>query len=240
MVDAKYVVVRPHKRKIAFIWAIDYYTHDIVWSNLVLSENYEAYYWMFKGLKKAGYKPKALICDDHQAIQEAFKSVFPRSLIQVCITHYKRNIQKQLNLREQRDSRFMEDIKKLFNSRSSKQFHSKGKVMVREYSDNAVYQRILVDINQRYERLCKYFEYAKCPSTTNLIEGYNKHLSVRIKGLDGFKSYSTAEVWLNAYVMWRRTTPLKCCKGKFKHLNGKITLGETADWSHSKIYSLRS
>ena len=47
MLDAKYVAVKGRKRKMAFIWAIDYYKHDILFSLLVPDETYIAYWNCF-------------------------------------------------------------------------------------------------------------------------------------------------------------------------------------------------
>jgi transposase-like protein len=239
-IDAKYISVRGNDRKMAFIWAIDYYTHDVVWWTLASSENYEAYYWVFKRLRFLGYQLKCLICDDHKSIQDACTFVFPNVHIQLCLTHYKRNIQKLLDLRNNSgDRRFFKSIKLLFASAGSKIFHYRGKQMVRSYGTNPIYLKILAEIDRKYERLTTYLRFSKCPSTTNLIEGYNRHLADRIKSISGFKRYDTAALWLNSYVMWRRTTELKSCKGKFKHLNGKLTLGETAGRNAPEIYFLR-
>lgn len=80
--------------------------------------------------------------------------------------------------------------------------------MVRSYGTNPIYLKILAEIDRKYERLTTYLRFSKCPSTTNLIEGYNRHLADRIKSISGFKRYDTAALWLNSYVIWRRTCNL--------------------------------
>lgn len=240
-VDAKYVSVRPHERKMAFIWAIDYYTHDIVWWTLAREENWESYYFLFKGLKGAGYQLRTLTCDDHKAIRQACYSVYGGgSNIQLCLTHYKRNIQKKLDIRhDQRDRLFMDSIKNLFTSPNGRIFHGRGKSMLRSYSDEKRYVSILSEIDLNLELLTTYQRYAKCPGTNNLIEGFNKHLAIRVRGLDGFKSYTSASLWLNSYVSWRRSTPFQNCRGRFKRLNGVTSLSQTAGWDVPEIYMFR-
>lgn len=239
-VDAKYVSVRGHERKMAFIWLIDYYTHDILLWSLVPTESFEAYYCLFRHLRSIGYQLKTLTCDDHKAIQEACEAVFPNTSIQLCLTHFQRNIQKRLDLRTNlRDRNFFRDIKQLLVSSNTKRFHVTGKQLLTKYIDNRVYLEILVDIDRQTAKLITHLKYLKCPATTNLIEGFNKHLAMRLKGLDGFKSYQGAELWLNGYVFWRRTTPFKSCKGKFKGLNGKISLSLTVKSDIPKVDLLR-
>lgn len=189
----------------------------------------------------SGYQLRTLTCDDHKAIRQACFSVYGSdSNIQLCLTHYKRNIQKRLDIRlNQRDRRFMASIKNLFASPNGKVFHGRGKTMLRSYSDDSRYLAILSEIELNLDLLTTYHEFIKCPETNNLIEGFNKHLAIRVRGLDGFKSYETASLWLNAYVSWRRTTPFSTCKGKFKHLNGSTSLSHTAGWEVPEIYMLR-
>lgn len=227
-VDAKYVSVKGHDKKMAFIWAIDYYTHDIVWQMLVPSENSYAYLTIFKRLKSAGYQLKGLTCDEHPAILTTVNQVFPRALVQVCTTHYKRNIRKQLDTRNvERDRRFFSGIKELFAAKDMKKFGVIARQMLKEY-DEKKYREILVDIHLKEAYLTSSIRYQRVPNTTNLIEGYNKHLGTRIRKLDGFKSYTSAERWLNAYVMLKRTNRLRTCKGQFKKLNGHSPISLTA------------
>jgi hypothetical protein len=62
---------------------------------------------------------------------------------------------------------------------------------------------------------------AYVPHTTNLIEGYHStHLEIRLSGVRGFELEETAEVYINALVLFRRFKKFTDCKGRFKHLNG--------------------
>jgi hypothetical protein len=54
----------------AFIWAVDYYKHDILFSGLYPSETYLAYENCFRFLRKIGFQAKAIICDEHVAIEK--------------------------------------------------------------------------------------------------------------------------------------------------------------------------
>ncbi len=225
-VDAKYISVRG--RQTAFIWAIDYYTHDIVWHMLVPTENSLAYLTLFKRLRSVGYELKGLTCDEHPAILGTVNLVFPNAVVQICIVHYLRNVRYKLNLKEQDDIFFLKDLKGLLLAESMKEFSIKGRRMMERYREKHQVG-ILVDVARKESYLTTHIRRKRCPATSNLIECYNKHLNGRLRKLDGFKSYHNAEIWLNGYVMYKRSNALKSCKGKFKRLNGHSPLSLTAE-----------
>lgn len=195
---------------------------------------------MFKRLHSADYQLKTLTCDDHSSIQPPFQQVFPHKPVQLCLTHYKRGIQKKLDIRRNsEDQTFFRDIKDVFVSKTLRVFQGRAKSMLVRYSKNPLYLEILLDIHRRFEQLTTHYHYPGGPNTTNLIEGFNKHLAVRLRSMDGFKSYESAAIWLNAYVMLRRTTPFENCKGRFKGLNGTMSLAHTAGWDVPEIYMIR-
>jgi len=66
-----------------------------------------------------------------------------------------------------------------------------------------------------------------CPATTNIIESYNSHIQSRLKSIKGFKSFHSAERWLNAWMLRRRTKTLTDCDKPFKHLNGKMSIEQS-------------
>lgn len=94
MLDAKYVAVKPHKEKMALIWAVDYYKHDILYYALVPTESYYAYHICLNFLRRIGFQAKCIICDEHDSIIKATNSVFPKARVQLCHTHLLRNMQK--------------------------------------------------------------------------------------------------------------------------------------------------
>jgi len=234
-VDAKYISVRGVK--MAFIWAIDYYTHDIVWHMLVPSESSLAYLTMFRRLRSAGYELKALTCDEHSAILGTVNRVFPKASVQICTVHYLRNVRYKLNLKEQEDIFFLKDLKRLLLAESMKEFSIKGREMIERYRTRHSVE-ILADVARKETYLTTHIRRKRCPSTSNLIECYNKHLNARLKKIDGFKTYQSAELWLNGYVWMKRTTKLQCCKHQFKRLNGYLPLSLTARDDLEKIYRI--
>jgi transposase-like protein len=239
MLDAKYVSVKGRSRKMAFIWVIDYYKHDILFSLLVPDETYTAYWNCLKFLKRINVPVRAIICDEHKAILQASQAVFPRARIQYCHTHILRNIQYQLDVRvSQEDRIFLKKIKGVFTSKKVVEYSRKATVMVRRYGGNPKYLAILADLDRKHEQLITYLIDRRCPRTTNLIEGYNSHLAQRLKAIKGFESYATAEMWLNAFTVLKRITPFTDCEGRFSRLNGESPLFQTVEDAGpvSKVY----
>jgi len=95
------------------------------------------------------------------------------------------------------------------------------------HKDDPLKLNILTNIMSKRIELTNYLLIPNSPNTTNLIEGFNGHLKDRLKSIRGFKSFDSASLWLNAYVLRRRTTKFKACNRKFKHLNGKTPLDST-------------
>ena len=60
-VDGKYVKVKGYEKKIPFIYAIDYDTHDIPVSRLSLSESTDSYLALLRSLRKINYPLKIVI-----------------------------------------------------------------------------------------------------------------------------------------------------------------------------------
>jgi len=55
----------------------------------------------------------------------------------------------------------------------------------------------------------------------------NKQLNGRLKTIQGFESFETAERWLSAWILRKRLTPFTDCRGKFKKLNGTPSIENT-------------
>jgi len=74
---------------------IDYGTHDIVVYGICMSENSFEIEKIFQELKEVGYPLKAIVCDESMGqIAEVAKRVFPDVVIQICLTHYSKCIER--------------------------------------------------------------------------------------------------------------------------------------------------
>ena len=237
IMDGKYVAVKGYEAKIPFLYGIDYLTHDIPYGNLFVTEDEASFYQFFQKLRELNYPLRAVIADDRKGLKRALSQVFPYARLQLCHTHYVENIRRLLNIRT--DDKYHH----FFNSLRSRVFLAQGmeqvraglmQVYLKRAKKNRLLQNIVRVINERKEDLFAYLDIPNCPNSTNLIELYNSHLQGRLKTIKGFESFVSARIWLNAYVIRRRTKPLTDCKAKFKHLNKhaslELTIKKQARW----------
>lgn len=236
VVDGKFVAVKGYDKKIPFIYGIDYLTHDIPICMLAPSENYQALLQFFTKLKNTGYELLALICDDNESIRMAARTVYPDVVVQLCHVHFLENIRKTLKIRSDETYRaFVKDLEeKIFNlpylGQANLERHIRWRAP-RHYDDPlkiATLEHIFeyADLLTGYVKAENLFHNG-CPKTTNLIESYNKQINGRLKTIQGFQSFQSAERWLSAWILQRRLTPFTDCRKKFRHLNGICSLEKT-------------
>lgn len=83
------------KKGLVVVACIDYLTHDIPAYDVCLSENSFDMRKIFLELKEMNYPLKILICDETMGqIAEVAKEVFPEVIIQICLTHYSKTIER--------------------------------------------------------------------------------------------------------------------------------------------------
>lgn len=226
VIDGKYVRVRGYKKKIPVIYGLDYQTHDIPTYKLAPSESHRACVHYLGSLKLLNYPFKAMVTDENQNFFTACDFVYPKAVQQLCQNHYKQNIRKSLDLdANPKYISFMALIEDLFRfKRSPDDFNRTAKNIFTRYKQDTLCTAVMIDIYKQQDRLLAWRKSQGVPTTTNLIECFNSHLQDRLKTLQGFESFSHADVWLNAYFLRRRTKQFKSCEGKFKRLNGYNSL----------------
>lgn len=231
VVDGKYIAVKGFEKKIPFIWGIDYGTHDIPICMLAPSENYLAMKNFFTKLKNTGYKLRGVVCDDNEAIKMAAQYVYPNTLVQGCQFHILENIRTTLNTRS--DATYRDFVREIEQKIFRYEFLGKKKTqqhlfaLLEQHKDDAVKISVLKHLYEKSEEITNYNKIKGCPKTTNLIESYNSHLEGRLKTIQGFESFQSAEKWLSTYALYRRCKPFTDCKGRFKKLNGFCSLRRT-------------
>ena len=83
------------KKGLVVVVCIDYLTHDIPVYDVCLSENSFDMRKIFLELKEIGYPLKIVICDETMGqIAQVAKEVFPEVIIQICLTHYSKTIER--------------------------------------------------------------------------------------------------------------------------------------------------
>jgi len=89
-----------------------------------------------------------------------------------------------------------------------------------------IVKKLFTNFNEHKKYLLNYLKYPNLniPSTTNLMEGYNSQLELRLNSIKGFESEQTAKNYINAWIIKRRFKKFTDCKKYFKKLNGKTPL----------------
>lgn len=83
------------KKGLVTIVCLDYLTHDIPIYSIGLSENSFDMRQIFRQLKAIAYPLKVLLCDESMGkIAEVAKEFFPKVIIQICLTHYSKTIER--------------------------------------------------------------------------------------------------------------------------------------------------
>ena len=90
--------MRGYKKKIPFIWSVDYLIHDFPVFTLANAESYEAFLKLFRLLKTMNYPLQVVVCDEAAALETALKHYYPKAKIQLCHTHYIENIRQLLHI----------------------------------------------------------------------------------------------------------------------------------------------
>ncbi len=230
-VDGKHVAVKGYERKIPFIYCLDFLKHDIPVGVLAPSENGEAFLKLFRLLKTIEYPLQVVICDDTAALKPALFYYFPKARVQLCHTHYLENIRQAIHFRTEDTYRhfFHSLVKHVFEDPQNEHQRTLGlrHVWDAHVKDDLLLQAIVLDVESRREELFCYQTTARCPKTNNIIESFNSHLQGRLKTIKGFQSFHSADRWLNAWMLRRRTKPFTDCEAPFSHLNGKTSLSQT-------------
>ncbi len=232
VVDGKYIKVKGYDKKIPFIYGIDYLTHDIPVGLLAPSENEHAFMKFFNLLKQVKYNAEFVTADDVPALKPALKRVFPNSRLQLCHTHYLESIRQLLDVRKDwRYRGFFNELRQAFREPNRYKRDAMLRGVHRKYTYNDMKaELVIVDVMSRYDTLFAYsspYPMQHCPNTTNIIESSNSHLEARLKSIKGFQSFQSAERWLNAWMLRRRTKAFTDCGPPFKHLNGKTSISQT-------------
>jgi len=239
LVDGKFVSIKGYDRKIPVIYGIDYLTHDIPNYVLSISENYQTLKKFFTSLRLANYPLQALVSDDNPNIREAYLSVYPNAIFQLCQNHYKQNLRISLNLsNDPTYIPFMKNIETLFcRKMGTGEFKIRASRIYDAYHHDNLARSVMLDIAKRSGELTAYTKMPNVPRTNNLIESFNSHLEGRLKTIKGFESFKTANIWLNQYFIQRRLKPFTDCTKQFRNLNGKRSLQITLKDSY-KIENL--
>lgn len=229
-IDGKFVKIRGYEKKIPFIYGVDYHTHDIPCGVLAPSESSASFSELFSLLDAVGYFPRLIVGDDSGALRTAAAERFPAVPFQLCQTHYLENVRQLLHVRT--DGRYLPffiALSGIFRRTVPREERLKTLLMLKgRHWNDALCAGVIVDVHRRYDELFAYEKFSVyAPHSNNLIEAFNSHLNARLTSMKGFESFQTAALWLNAWILRRRTKPFTDCEEPFLHLNGKCSIEES-------------
>lgn len=227
--DAKYINVKGYDRKIAFLWGVDYQRHDFPIILLAKSESFQSWTKFCEYFRIINHIPNLIVCDDNSPLKIAARYKFPQVKIQTCYNHFSEGVRRDLKVRSCDTYKpFSKQIDILLSAkRSTSDFNNYLFNIYQSFKHDPVALKIIVDIEKRKKEFLSFQGFKKAPVTTNMIEGFNGHLEQRLKHISSFNSFEYAKLWLNGYVLKRRSTKLTDCKSRFRFLNGKIPLNIT-------------
>lgn len=181
------------------------------------------------------YPLQIVVCDDSSALKLALNRVYPKARVQLCHTHFLENLRQYLSIRT--DDHFRLFFNELHSAFSTKHHPLKRQALFSHITykygrNDETLLKIMIEIEKRSDELFAYKDFNHCPATNNIIESFNSHLEGRLGTIKGFQSYHSAERWLNAWMIRRRTKYFTDCDTPFKHLNGKSSLSQTLKKDH--------
>jgi transposase-like protein len=157
MVDGKYISVK--RKKLVEIAFIDYLTHDIPVHIDAISENMIDIEKGFQILKETGYPLIAVVCDESMGeIAKVAKKVFPQVKIQLCLTHYSRNVDRvfKVNFVRKKIKSLEKKLKKIGNSILTPTHHSgieKARQAVNEIADLEFEYGYLIEVQRIFRKI---------------------------------------------------------------------------------------
>lgn len=228
IIDGKYIKVKGFKQKIPWLYAIDYETHDILFSMVAESEDIQTFAAFFTILKELQYPLRIVVADDRSSLPIGLKRAYPGIPVQLCQNHYLENIRQQLHIRTDALHQHFFNSLKLHVFDEYENDTKLNDVLHHVFTEHcegiALRQSIVLEIAKRRTELFAYKAIPNCPNNTNLIELFNSHFNARLRTLKGFKTEQHALLWLNGLILRRRTKNFTDCSPKFKYLNGKCSL----------------
>ena len=231
-VDGVYLRMRGHEM-MPFISGIDFVTHDVPAGLIDFTESEAAFDRLFRMARDAGYPLRCVVADEAPALKPALRKVFPHAEVQLCQVHVLRNVKNALHVtrRDETHLLFSRSIQELFRMAGEDNRRAFFLELTRSQSLKDGEWEILKSIRSRWDDLFRYESIRKeglaCPRDNNLSEAYNQHFQSRMGNIKGFETISSAERFVNAWMLRRRFTPFRACGKHFKHLNGKTPFSQS-------------
>ncbi len=209
--------------------AVDLVTQDVVDAVLAEHEDYQSIRALLIEVKdEIGYEPKEAVIDLDPAWNEAVSDVFPGTVIQLCVVHFERVVDRILPKRKRtpEQEELKELVRKVLYAKSRDAAEeAMGEMLEARRSKRFVGSKathIVVSLIRNFKFLTAHFGVKIRFRDNNITEGVNDKLQMKLFLIRGFKKEESARNTLKLIVMHYRFNPFSSCKNREN--NGKSPL----------------
>jgi transposase-like protein len=226
--DGKAVKIRGEEY--AFLTAVDLGTQDIVDYELARSEDYITLHLFLSRVKeKIGYNnPEQVVIDLDQAWKEAAEDVFPNALVQFCVVHFERVVDRTIPMRNRtlKQCKLKEMVRRVLYANSEDEARKALEEIMSKRKQKYFADRkslyIIRSLKNNFSYLTTHFRVTDSFRDNNRTESVNDKIQMRLNLIRGYKKYQSARNSLNMIVMHYRFNPFESCKDYER--NGKCPL----------------
>lgn len=182
-------------RAIYNVLAIDREGHkDLL--GMYISKNEGANFWLnvLTDLQNRGVHDILIACvDGLKGFPDAIQSVFPNTIVQLCIVHQIRNSIKYVGSKHQKE--FMKDLKHVYGAVSKEAAETELLHLDEKWGEK--YPIVIKSWRDNWERLTEYFQFTpdirRMIYTTNTVEGYHRQIRKITKNKGTFPNDTALE-----------------------------------------------
>lgn len=158
---------------------------------IYVGENEGAHFWLqvLTDLKERGVEDVLIASIDNlKGFAEAIETVFPKTIVQLCVVHQVRNSLKMVWYKEKKE--FVRDMKKIYKSATIQGAEQAMEDFEERWGKR--YPMVIKSWRNNWDRLTSYYEFSspirKMVYTTNLIENFHRQLRRVTKTKGAFTS----------------------------------------------------
>jgi transposase-like protein len=206
-IDGKVLKVSGEKR--VLLWACDAKTKRLLCYVYADKENIESSKLLLSLLKNMFPEQVHGITSDlgrGRCFISPIKEYFPQAVHQICLVHF----QRYLNLRMPRSCRskyfwrnmiFRKVVKAIIKAttKNDARVLLTRLLSLRNCFPATYHKRFIGSIERNFDLLTAYMENPELPSTSNIIEAWNRKLNRKLKNMDGFKSELSCKSFLKLW-----------------------------------------
>jgi len=210
---------RRFAHKTVLLAGIDVLTKDIPYSRLGEEETMIDLVMFFQGLKEVGYDLRVLVSDGNPDIERSARKIYGNGFKhQLCHKHFLDTLRiyskDEIDAKREDTDHLIGLIRRALQRKHRVEFWGRTEIQT----------KIIRYYEKNYDKLSAWAKIPGVPKTNNHIENLFRQFNLRLKTVNLFQSYQSAEKYLNALVLARRFTKFECCRNGNKMQNGKAPL----------------